>query len=101
MAKAFIDVILEPPFGFKFHGRTLLEHERDHCVKGEFGTHRPASSHVKANFSVLSVQPDGELRDWTVSPSPGLLTMPSCLPSLDESVRSIFADGFLGTSDFL
>ena len=35
---------------------------------------------VKADLTVLSIQPGGELRDWTVCPSPGLVSMPSRLP---------------------
>ena len=56
---------------------------------------------IKADFSVLSVQPGGELRDQAVGPPPGLLTMPSHLPFLDESVPSILADGLLRASDYL
>ena len=56
---------------------------------------------IKAEFPVLSVQPGGELRDQAVGPSSGLLTMPSHLPFLDESVPSILADGLLHASDFL
>ena len=50
---------------------------------------------------MLSVQPGGELRDQAVSPSSGLLTMPSRLPFLDESAPSILADGLLRASNFL
>ena len=50
---------------------------------------------------VSLVQPGGELRDPAVGPSPGLLTMPSCLPFPDKSVPSIFVDGLLRASDFL
>ena len=50
---------------------------------------------------MLSVRPGGELRDQAVCPSPGLLTMPSNLPFLDESVPSILADGLLRASDLL
>ena len=50
---------------------------------------------------VSLVQPGGELRDPAVGPSPGLLTMPSRLPFLDESVPSILANGLLRASDFL
>ena len=50
---------------------------------------------------MLSVQPGGELRDQALGPSPGLLTMPSHLPFLDESVPAILADGLLRASDFL
>ena len=56
---------------------------------------------IKADFPVLSVQPDGELRDEAVGPSPGLLTMPSNLPFLVKSVPSILAAGVLRMSDFL
>ena len=42
---------------------------------------------IKADFSMLSVQPGGELRDQAVGPSPGL--------------PSILADGLLCSSDFL
>ena len=56
---------------------------------------------VKADLTVLSIQPGGELRDPTVCPSPGLVTMPSRLPFLDESEPSILADGVLVASDFL
>ena len=56
---------------------------------------------IKADFPVLSVQPDGELRDQAVGPSPCLLTMPSHLPFPDESAPSILADGLLCASDFL
>ena len=60
---------------------------------------------IKADFSVLSVQLGGELRDQAVGPSPGLLTMPSHLPShlpfLDGSVPSILADSLLRASHFL
>ena len=56
---------------------------------------------VKANFPVLSVQLGGELPNQEVSPSPGLLTMPSRLPFLDESASSILADGLLRASNFL
>ena len=62
---------------------------------------RKRLSHVKADLTVLSIQPGGELRDQTVCPSPGLVTMPSRLPFLDESAPSILADGFLRASDFL
>ena len=41
---------------------------------------------VKADLTVLSIQPSVELRDHTVCPSPRLVTMPSRLPFLDESV---------------
>ena len=44
---------------------------------------------VKADSNVLSIQPGGELRDQTVCLSPGLVTMPSRLPFLDESAPSI------------
>ena len=50
---------------------------------------------------MLSVQPGGELQDQVVGPSLGLLTMPSHLPFLDESVPSILADGLLRASNFL
>ena len=50
---------------------------------------------------MYSVQPGGELRDQAVGPSPGLLTMPSHLPFLNESVPSILVDGLLRASDFL
>ena len=56
---------------------------------------------VKADLTVLSIQPGGELLDQTVCPSPGLVTMPSRLPFLDESAPSILADGLLHASDFL
>ena len=56
---------------------------------------------VKADLTVLSIQPCGELRDQTVCPSPGLVTMQSRLPFLDESVPSILADGLLRASDAL
>ena len=56
---------------------------------------------IEADFSVFSVQPGGELRDQAVGPSPGLLTMPSDLPFLNESVPSIFADSLLRASDSL
>ena len=56
---------------------------------------------VKADLTVLSVQPGGELWDQTVCPSPGLFTMPSRLPFLDESAPSILADGLLRSSNFL
>ena len=56
---------------------------------------------VKADFTVLSIQPGGEVRDQTVCPSPGLVTMPSRLPFLDESAPSILANGLLRASDFL
>ena len=56
---------------------------------------------VKSDFSVLSVEPGGELRDQAVGPSPCLLTMPSHLPFLDESAPSILADGLLWASYFL
>ena len=56
---------------------------------------------VKADLTVLSIQPGGELRDQTVCPSPGLVTMRSRLPFLDESAPSILADGLLRASDFL
>ena len=56
---------------------------------------------IKADFSVLSVQPGGELRDEAVGQSPDLLIMPSHLPFLDESVPSILADGLLRMSGFL
>ena len=56
---------------------------------------------IKADFSVFSVQPGGELRDQAVGPSPGLLPMPYHLPFLNESVPSIHADGLLRASDFL
>ena len=56
---------------------------------------------VKADLTVLSIQSGGELRDQTVCPSPGLVTMPSRLPFLDESAPSILADGLLRESDFL
>ena len=55
----------------------------------------------KIQNSVLSVQPDGELRDKAVGPSPSVLTMPYHLPFLDESALSILADGLLCASDFL
>ena len=57
--------------------------------------------HVKADLTVLSIQPDGELRDLTVCSSPGLVTVPSRLPFFDESALSILADGLLRPSDFL
>ena len=56
---------------------------------------------IKADFSVFSVQPGGELRDQVVDPSPGLLTRPSNLPFLNESVPSILSDGLLRVSYFL
>ena len=56
---------------------------------------------VKADLTVLSIQPGGELRNQTVCPSPGLVTIPSRLPFLDESAPSILADGLLRASDFL
>ena len=56
---------------------------------------------IKANLPVLTVQSGGELRDETVGPSPGLFTMPPRVPSHDESVPSIFANGFLRASDVL
>ena len=56
---------------------------------------------VKADLTVLSIKPGGELRDQTVCPSSGLVTMPSRLPFLDESAPSILADGLLRASDFL
>ena len=56
---------------------------------------------IKVDFSVLSVQPGGELRDQAVGPSPDFVTMPSHLPFLDKSVPSILADGLLRASDFL
>ena len=56
---------------------------------------------VKADLTVLSIQSGGELRDQTVCLSPGLVTMPSRLPFLDESALSIFADGLLRANDFL
>ena len=56
---------------------------------------------VKADLTVFSIQPGGELRDQTVCPSPGLVTMLSRLPVLDESALSILADGLLRASDFL
>ena len=56
---------------------------------------------VKPDFIVLSIQPGGELRDQTVSPSPGLLNMPSRLLSLDEFVFSFHTDGVLCASYFL
>ena len=43
---------------------------------------------VKAYLTVLSIQPGGELRDQTVCPPPGLVTMPSRLPFLNESALS-------------
>ena len=46
---------------------------------------------VKADLTVLSIQPGGELRDQTACPSPGLVTMSSRLPFLDESAPSILA----------
>ena len=58
-------------------------------------------SQVKADLTVLSIQPGGELRDQTVCPSPGLVTMPSHLPFLDETAPSILVDGLLRASDFL
>ena len=56
---------------------------------------------VKADLTVLSIQSGGELRDQTVYPSPGLVTMLSRLPFLDESAPSILADGLIRASDFL
>ena len=56
---------------------------------------------VKADLTVLSIQPGGVLRNQTVCPSPGLVTIPSRLPFLDESAPSILADGLLRASDFL
>ena len=56
---------------------------------------------VKAELTVLSIQPGGELRDKTICPSPGLVTMLSRLRFLDESAPSILADGLLRASDFL
>ena len=50
---------------------------------------------IEAHFSVFSVQPGGELRDQAVGPSPGLLTMPSHLPFLNETLPSILADGLM------
>ena len=47
---------------------------------------------VKANLTVLSIQPGGEFRDQTVIPSPGLVTMPSRLPFLEEFQRSVCWD---------
>ena len=44
---------------------------------------------VKADLTVLSIQPGGELRDQAVFPSPGLVTMPSRLPFHDESAPSV------------
>ena len=46
---------------------------------------------VKSDLPVLSIWPGGELRYQTVVPSPG----PFSMPSLDESVPSILADGIL------
>ena len=56
---------------------------------------------VKADLTVLSIQPGGVLRDQTVCPSSGLFTMPSRLPFLDESAPSILADGLLRATGFL
>ena len=50
---------------------------------------------------MLYVQPGGKLRDQAVGPSPGLLTIPSHLPFLDETAPSILVDGLLCASDFL
>ena len=47
---------------------------------------------VKADLTVLSIQPGGELRDQTVCPSPGLVIMLSRLPFLDESAPSILTE---------
>ena len=56
---------------------------------------------IKADFPVPSVQPGGKLRNQAVGPSTGLLTMPSHLRFLDESVPSILADGLLCARVFL
>ena len=56
---------------------------------------------VKADLTVLSIQPGGELLGQTVCPSPGLVTMSSRLPFLDESAPSILEDGLLRASDLL
>ena len=56
---------------------------------------------VKADLTVFSIQSGGELRDQTVCPSPGFVTMPSRLSFLDESAPSILADELLRASDFL
>ena len=56
---------------------------------------------VKADFTVLSMQPGGRLGDYVMCPSTGFLTMPSRLPSLDEFVSSFLTDGFLRASDYL
>ena len=56
---------------------------------------------IKADLTVLSIQPGGELWDQAKCPSHRLFTMPSRLPFLDESAPSILADGLLRASDFL
>ena len=56
---------------------------------------------VEADFTLLSIQPGSELREQTVSPSHGLLTMPSRLPSLEVFMSSSLTDCFLCTSDYL
>ena len=56
---------------------------------------------VKADLTVLSIHPGGELRELTVCPSPGLVNMLSRLPFLDESALSILTDGLLRASDIL
>ena len=56
---------------------------------------------VKGDLTVLSIQPGGELRDQTVCPYPGLVTMQSRLLFLDRSAPAILADGVLRASDFL
>ena len=56
---------------------------------------------VRADLTVLSIQPGGKLRDKTVCQSPGLFTMPSRLLFLDESPPSIFADDLFRASDYL
>ena len=56
---------------------------------------------IKVYLTLLSIQPGRELRDQTVCLSPGLVTMPSRLPFIDESAPSILAHGLFCASDFL
>ena len=50
------------------------------CIKANMA--RKRLRQVKADLTVLSIQPGGELRDQTVCPPPGLVTMPSITSQL-------------------
>ena len=92
MAKSFIDIVQDSPrTGL---GIPLIT-EKPPLEPIHRARNRISALNFSGGWFQLKVAYD------TMCPSPGLVTMPSRLPFLDESAPSILADGLLRASDFL